>query len=114
MRLYLLQRYRTEVYAKDLSQPNSPWMTMPELPDARMWHGCVEAQVDGVQGKKFRTLTLFQPPPLCRDSGGGWVLQWGDQHVPPPGVQQGGVLGGVRARQGLTKVGVALRSYKGD
>ena len=35
---------------------------MPELPDARMWHGCVEAQVDGVQGKKFRILTLFQPP----------------------------------------------------
>ena len=40
-------RYRTDVYAKDLSHPNAPWVKMPELPDARMWHGCVAAEVDG-------------------------------------------------------------------
>eukprot|EP00092_Neocalanus_flemingeri_P035956 GFUD01039149.1.p1 GENE.GFUD01039149.1~~GFUD01039149.1.p1 ORF type:complete len:358 (+),score=104.04 GFUD01039149.1:162-1076(+) len=48
------QRYRTEVYARDLTSPSfsssSPWVQMPELPDARMWHGCVTADVDGVKG----------------------------------------------------------------
>jgi len=44
------QRYRTEVYTKDLDSPNSDWVPMPELPDARMWHGCVVAEVDGVRG----------------------------------------------------------------
>ena len=44
-------RYRTEVYTKDLDSPNSDWVTMPELPDSRMWHGCVVAEVDGVRGQ---------------------------------------------------------------
>ena len=44
-------RYRTEVYTKDLDSPNSDWVPMPELPDSRMWHGCVVAEVDGVRGE---------------------------------------------------------------
>ena len=46
----LLTRYKTEVYARDLNSPSSAWISKPELPDARMWHGCVEAEVDGVKG----------------------------------------------------------------
>ena len=40
------ERYRT-----DLDSPNSDLVTMPELPDSRMWHDCVVAEVDGVRGQ---------------------------------------------------------------
>jgi len=44
------QRYKTEVFALDLDNPGAEWQKMPELSDARMWHGCVATDVDGVRG----------------------------------------------------------------
>ena len=36
------QRYKVEVFAKDLDVHQSSWIRMPELLDKRMWQGCVE------------------------------------------------------------------------
>ena len=33
------QRYRVEVHARDLDDPNSGWIKMPDLLDARQWQG---------------------------------------------------------------------------
>lgn len=33
------QRYRVEVHARDLDDPSSGWVRMPDLLDARQWQG---------------------------------------------------------------------------
>jgi len=44
------QRYKVEVYAKNLDVPRSSWIKMPDLPDARMWQRCVFTEYDGQNG----------------------------------------------------------------
>ena len=46
----LMSRYRMTVHARDLDQPGSGWVKMPDLLDARMWQGCVVTQVGDNKG----------------------------------------------------------------
>ena len=39
------QRYKVEVFAKDVDVQNSSWTRMPDLIDKRMWQGCVETKL---------------------------------------------------------------------
>ena len=43
-------RYRKTVHARDLDNPGRGWVKMPDLPDARMWQGCVVTQVSDQRG----------------------------------------------------------------
>ena len=46
----LMSRYRTAVYARDIDRPDSDWVKMPDLLDARMWQGCVFTQISDQRG----------------------------------------------------------------
>ena len=46
----LMSRYRMTVHARDLDQPGSGWVKMPDLLDLRMWQGCVVTQVGDNKG----------------------------------------------------------------
>ena len=44
------QRSKVEVFAKNLDDVDSSWIKMPDLPDKRMWPGCVVTSVGEQQG----------------------------------------------------------------
>ena len=44
------QRYQVEVYAKNLDDPRSTWIKMPDLLDSRMWQGCISMELHGQKG----------------------------------------------------------------
>ena len=44
------QRYRTDVYTKNVDDPHGTWIKMPDLLDARMWQGCVATEMHGQKG----------------------------------------------------------------
>ena len=45
-----VSRYQTAVYARDMDRPDSDWVKMPDLLDARMWQGCVVTQISDQRG----------------------------------------------------------------
>ena len=71
----LTETHSKEVYSKNVDDPHGSWTKMPDLLDARRYHGCVATRMDGKNG----ILVIGGHGPTRTNDNGvmiwGWTMQ---------------------------------------